>query len=297
MRSVILVGVAIVVLGTPFRAQTRDAAAVLADMRQALGGPAVLDGIHAFAVRGTVRENRGGHSNSMSLDVSVVLPDHYLEVRRDWRSGGPMPLDITYYSGFRGDTLIRRTEANIPFPPDPGPNTPAAIAQRELAITLKNKQKFARLALILFGRAFSSYPLQFDLLGAMQSDGRKIEVIEATAADGYKMRLSVDATTHLPAMISYLAEEPVIVSTRSTVTMRGGEVVSRSDAPMPAVPSTAALPKVEQSMVPSEFKPQDGANWPRRLKESVAGKVVQDVDFGRFRVNPSIDLKRFDIGR
>jgi hypothetical protein len=57
------------------------------------------------------------------------------------------------------------------------------------------------------------------------------------------------------------------------------------------------LPKVEQSMVPSEFKPQDGVTWPRRLKEFVAGKVVRDVDFGKFRVNPSIDLKRFDIGR
>jgi hypothetical protein len=297
MRSVILIGLAIVVLGTPFGAQTRDAAAVLAEMRQALGGAAVLDGINSFSVRGTVRENRGGHSNSMSLDLSVVLPDHYLEVRRDSRSGGPMPLDITYYSGFRGDTLIRRTDANIPFPPDPGPNNPAAIAQRELAITLKNKQKFARLALILFGRAFTSYPLQFNLLGATQWDGRMVEVLEATAADGYKMRLSVDATTHLPAMISYLAEEPVIVSTSSTVTMRGGQVVSRSDGPMPAVPSTAGLPKVEQSMVPSEFKPQDGVNWPRRLKESVAGKVVTDVDFGKFRVNPTIDLKRFDIGR
>jgi hypothetical protein len=297
MRNLILVVAVLVVLGAPFRAQTRDAAAILADLRQALGGAAVLDGINSFSVRGTLRQNRGGRSRSLSLELSVVLPDHYLEVRRDWQSGGPMPVDITYYRGFRGDTLIRRTDANIPFPPDPGPNTPAAIAQRELAITLKNKQEFARLSLVLFGRAFSGYPLQFDFLGAAQLDGRPIEVIEATAADGYKMRLSVDATTHLPAMISYLAEEPVLVSTSSTVTMRGDQVVSRSDGPMPFVPSTAGLPKVEQSIVPSEFKLQDGVNWPRRLKEFVAGKVVRDVDFGKFRINPTINLKRFDVGR
>ena len=149
-------------------AQARDAASILREMRTALGGDAALDAITSFTVNGTVRQTAGGFAKSLSIELSVLLPDHFLDVRRDRSSAGPMAVDISYYRGFRGDTLIRHTDSTIPFPPDPWPQTPAVVAQREREITLGNKQEFARLILVLFGRSFSGCELQFSCLGVEQ---------------------------------------------------------------------------------------------------------------------------------
>jgi len=278
-------------------AQPRDAASVLREMRAALGGEAALDAIKSFTVRGSIKQTAGGFTKQLSIDLSVLLPDHFLDVRRDWNSAGPMPVDITYYRGFRGDTLIRRTDSTMPFPPDPWPQTPAVIAQREREMTLRNKEDFARLVLILFGRSFSGYVLQFAYLGAEQREGRTIEVLEATGTDRYRMRLSVDAATHLPAMIEYLAGQGVMVSTSSRVAVRGNEVVSQTPVSPPAPVDTTGLPMVEHRLVPSNFKVQGGLNWPHRLTVTVGADVVSQMDLGAFRLNPKLDARRFDIGR
>ncbi len=158
IRAAALFVTLIIVLGSRFQAQTpvsaRDGAAVLADMRQALGGAAALDAITTLSVRGTVRHTMGRVTKNFSTEFSFLLPDRFLEVRRDTDNSGPMPIDITYYNGFRGDTVIRRTDSNIPMPPDPVPSTAAAAAQRERRLLLFQKQEFARISLILFGRAF-----------------------------------------------------------------------------------------------------------------------------------------------
>lgn len=276
--------------------QPRDAASVLGEMRAALGGDAVLDAIKSFTVGGSVRQTAGGFTRSLSIDLSVLLPDHFLDVRRDSDSAGPRAVEITYYKGFRADTLIRRTDSNIPFPPDPWPQTPAVVAQREREITLANKQAFARLALLLFGRSFDGYPLDFAYLGAEQRDGRAIDVLEATAADGYRMRLSVDAATHLPVLIVHLAPQGVMVSTSSKVAVRGNEVVSQTPSSFPHI-DISGLPMVEQQLTPSYFKVQDGVTWPHRLSETVGTEVVSRMDLGRFRLNPKLEPKRFDIAR
>ena len=83
----------------------------------------------------------------------------------------------------------------------------------------------------------------------------------------------------------------------STMTMRGNQVVSQGHSPMPAAPSMAGLPRIEQRILPSDFKMQDGLNWPRKLREEANGKVVASLDLGKFKINPSINPKRFDVGR
>ncbi len=139
--------------------------------------------------------------------------------------------------------------------------------------------------------------MQFTNSGITQVNGRNVEVVEASAADGYKMQLSVDAATHLPVAITYFAEQPVTFSTSSTVKMQGGRVVSQSDSPMPNAPAPGSLPMVEQRLVPSDFKLQDGLNWPRKLREETGGKVVSSIDLGKFQINPSIKPSRFEVGR
>ena len=132
------------------RAQSRDAAAVLSDMRQALGGAAVLDGIRTLSIQGTSTRRFDGRGRPNDLEILAILPDHYLQIRRDHGSPGPIDSRATYYNGFRPGARIRRTDASIPFPEPPGPNTPEAIAARERVAALHLRQEFARLALVLF---------------------------------------------------------------------------------------------------------------------------------------------------
>lgn len=298
MRVVSLVVLAFSTIGLQFQAQTRDAAAVLAEMRQALGGAATLDAITSLSVRGTVRQTIDRFTKNFSTEFFFVLPDRFLEVRRDTGGDAPVPLDITYYNGFRGDTPIRRTDSSEPMPPDPVPGTPAVAAQWERALLLVKKQVFARVSLILFGRAFDSYPMQFDYVGVNLVDGRNVDVIEASAADGYKMRLSVDAVTHLPVAISYLAAQPFVFTTSSIVTVQDGRVTSESgSSPLPKAPAPGSLPIVEHRLVPSNFRLQDGLNWPRKFREEIGGKVVSSTDLGKFQINPSIKPSRFEVGR
>jgi len=116
-----LVFLATCVVAADGQAPAGDAAAILRDMRAALGGDAVLGAVNAFSADGDVRETFDGRSKTLSIELSVLLPDHVLDVRRDVDMSSPRTIDITYYRGFRGDTLIRRTVSTIRFPPTPGP--------------------------------------------------------------------------------------------------------------------------------------------------------------------------------
>jgi hypothetical protein len=279
------------------QAAARDATAVLRETRAALGGDAALDAVKAFTVSGTAARTADGFTKTLSLDLSVLLPDHYLNVRHDRDLAGPLEIDITYFAGFRGDTLIRRTDSSIPFPTDPWPQVPAEIARRERTMLQAQRQEFARLALVLFGRSFPSYDLQFGYVGTESADGRVVDMVDASSADGYRMRLLVDAATHLPSAVIYHAPREVTVAVQSTVTTKGDRVVSQSSpGAVPAVDPNG-LPLVEHRVVPSDFKTQDGLTWPRRLTDTVSPREFSRIDFGKFRLNPKLDPKRFDVGR
>lgn len=274
-------------------AQSRDAAAVLSDMRRALGGDAVLDGVRTLSIQGTATRTFNGRGRPNDLEILAIVPDHYLEIRRDQGSPGPIDTRVTYYNGFRPGATIRRTDANITFPPPPGPNTPEAIAERERIGALHVRQEFARLSLVLFGRAFDTYPLDFSYVGRAQEDGRTYEVVDAKAVDGYVMRLAVDQQTHLPAVLSWMAQAEVMTTTTSTVMTRNGEVVNRRDDPPPSMP--AGPPQMAmRKLVISEFKTEEGLTWPRAFKET-SPVVSQDTTIRRIRINPKLEPRRFDI--
>jgi hypothetical protein len=301
----IVFGLAWLLAVGPTPAQTQDAGAVLAAMRAALGGESVLDTVRTFSVSGSLNETSGSFTKSFSVELLAMLPDHFLTIRRDFQSSGPLQIDITYYGGFRGAEVIRHTESNIPFPPDPGPQTPEAIAKRREGLLLKRQREFARLVLLLFGKSVASYPLQFSGAGRETVEtvgGRSVDVIDARAADDHVMRLHIDAATHLPVFVAWQDAEPVVFTTSlsSQVTTRGGQVVSQAPpAGAPPVPDLASLsPRfVTWKVVPTDFRNQNGVNWPRRIQVVIDDKVNEDMRLGSFRLNPKIDPRRFNIGK
>lgn len=294
-------------------AQAVDPDAVLAAMRIALGGDATLTSVQTMSARGSVTETHAGRSRSLSVEIFALRPDQFMTVRRDSQSAGPMPIDITYYSGFRGDRVIRRTDSNIPFPPDPTPQTPQAIADRQMRGLMLARQEFARLSLVLFGGWTSSYPLTFSLLGTAKVDDRSGNVVEARGVDGFVIKLVVDAATNLPLAIEWQAPPVVVTSTTSTVAVRApvsgagrggavpmgpGTIVGASPPPpLPAGDPTAGLPLVTKRQTFSDFKVEGGLNWPRRFRTMIGTDIGEDMRIGSYQINPKFDAKKFDVER
>ena len=272
--------------------QARDADTVLREMRAALGGEAALDAIKTLSVSGSQIHRLGGRNHETGLELFVMLPDHYLTVTRDSAMlPGPttMSIDTTNYSGFRGDVLIRRTDSSFPVPPDPEPD----------AVQLQsNKRRFARIALALFAKGFAAET--FSYVGPETIDKQAMEVIEMREANGFAVRLYVNTATHLPALIAWQAPPPMVFTATmtSTATVRGGQVVSQTP---PVIESQGAQPTpggdVLWRTVFSDYKLQDGLNWPHRLTTTVGDKPTDEMRLGKFKLNPKIDARRFDIRR
>ena len=305
-RAVLVIGVVWYVLAAAPIAQQKDAAAVLAEMRQALGGAATLDGVKTFSISGSRTLNTPAGSRRLSLELVAMLPDHFLEVRRD-SPGGPVPIDIVYYNGLAGSRVIRKTDASgLTFPETKYvDNSPAAIAAREKVALLGQARAYARLLLVLTGAPTSVYQLQFSYVGVEQAEGKSYDVIDATGPDGITCRLHVDAVTHLPAMLTWLEELPYVVSTTSVVTttsvvkvpsgsMPPGLPPTPPSVPAPQPTSTARRGMGQSRWLLRDFKVQEGVNWPRVIEEEFDGKT-EEIRLGRIKINPKLDAKRFDI--
>jgi hypothetical protein len=237
-------------------------------------------------------------SRRLALEWFAILPDHFLEVRRDSFSG-PISHDIVYYTGIAGTRPIRKTHSTLPMPePRFADNSPEAVAARERAMVLQRTQAFARLVFAWYGTATSAYPMQFAHLGQEQAEGKTYDVVEASALDGFRCRLHVDSTTHLPAMLTWMDEIPHVVTMTSSsmVTTRNGQVVGQTP---PANSGTPVIPEGNRGMAPrrwlfKDFKVQDGIKWPRVIEEEFEGKT-EEIRLGRVKINPEIEARKFDV--
>lgn len=239
----LLAAVALQSVSTAAQAPQRDAAAVLAEAREALGGEKRLSAVKNFLVTGRTRQVRGDSLVPIEFEIAAELPDKF--VRKDEipaQESGPTS------AGFNGDELIQLPVAATPTPPPGmgragGPATPPTPAQLEAMRKTRVdavKQDFVRLTLGMFAGSFSSYPLTFTYVGQAEAPQGKADVLEAKAPPNFTVRLFVNSQTHLPIMVSWQA--PV----RPTPPGRGGPPsfppgASASQGP-PGPPATQGPP-------------------------------------------------------
>jgi len=192
---------------SPAQAPAKDANAILAQAREALGGEKRLSAVKSFVATGRTRQVRGDNLVPIEFEISVELPDKY--VRKDEipaQESGPTS------SGFNGNDLIQLPVPVAPVPPGgegraggpPAPN-PAQLEAMKTARVSAVKQDFVRLTLGMFAGSFSSYPLTFTYVGQAEAPQGKADVIELKAAPNFTARLFVNSETHLPIMVSWQA--------------------------------------------------------------------------------------------
>jgi hypothetical protein len=289
----------------PPAGQSGDATAVLSAARAAMGGDAALDAISTLTVNGSWNMDLPPAPLSKSIDVSYQAPDRFMRVARRSMNVGPpgamaQTFVITEYSGFNGATPIQDIHApGAPFPVwipgGPEPTTPADIAAARERTLRFAKMFYVRMMLPLFAASPPASPLTFTLEGQAPVGTAAADVVAARGADG-EWKLFIDTVSRLPVKLTWQAHPIVTFSTSSIVTTnQRGDVLSQSPPQQPPPVPTTGLPLVEWATTISEYKKVDGLLWPHRMTTTVDGRKHEEMRFRRFRLNPDINPRTFEI--
>jgi len=290
-----------------------------------------------------------GTSTESDFEVAIELPDRFMRREVVVNMGN---MSIYRNSGFNGDGVINEIDAppqlaggggNVVMFRSAGPGgatftsgpggagiagTPATPEQQEAArraALIGAKQDYARMALGMFAKSPAAYPLTMTFAGQAESPDGKADVVEVKGEGDFTARLFIDATTHLPLMLSWMAKEPLTMS-RSTTSGPGGATTmvigGGGGGVTTAAPAGQALrgnmtPEerdkllkqleeqqkeaeakrrvVEYRLFYGDYRAVDGVQLPHRLQRSVDGKPAEEVTFDKVKVNAKIDAKKFTV--
>ena len=274
--------------------------AALADARTALGGDASLNAVTSLVVAGALTKYIAPGGTPADVEFDYVLPAQYVRIERRVTSRGPLgSFTITDWHGLDGDTLINRTEApgaTIPVViPGPQPQTQQEADALHARLLNNQRRAFARFALPLFATPFAVYPVTFTPSAASSSHEIAFDV---AGTDGFTFQFALDATTHLPARISWMGRPIVTVTTSSMATISGRDGTVRSTPPtgIPAGDPTTGMPDVPWQLSIGDYRAERGLTWPHRLTTTVDGKPYEDIKISKYRINEKIDPKKFKAG-
>ena len=328
-------------VGAYERAQAQadaKAAAVVAEMRKALGGEQKIAGVKGLSLRADYRRELsmgpgggggattfvmmgpggaqgGGQQTTGKIEIDLDLPDKYLRI-----DTGSEAFGMTRTEGF---------EAARPFleivPNSPGMritvDSPATDPARAKAALKRSQTDLARLYLGLTGGTQPGFAATYSFAGQAESPDGKADIIDVTGPDDFKVRLFVDAETHLPLMLTYMEPEPRIITRtmRDGAGGRGGStgpVVAPGGAAPAHNTSMAGLtpeqreeiekqrreaeatpPKlVEYTLFFSDYRKVDGVQLPHRIARGTGAKTTEEWDITSYKVNPAFKADRFKVG-
>lgn len=317
VQSVLLVALAAqaVIIG-----QGSEVSRVLAGVRAALGGEEKLAAVRTVAVEGrTTRSRADGSSSATDFEWYMELPDKF--VRQDvFAQLGPTQL--TRRAGFNGGEVIEEMDAppsmggNVmimrPGGPTPGGQaTPEQVEAQKRATLLANRRDFTRLALGMFGTAFPVYPVEFAYGGQAESPDGKADILDVKHPDGFTARLFVDATSHLPLMLTWMDKEPLRMQmggrpggAGNVQVMGGGHGQAapdperlRQEMEQRMKEAEASRKTVEYRIFYAEYRNVNGVRLPSRIQRMVDGVPSEEHSLDEIKVNGKIDAGKFKVSR
>jgi hypothetical protein len=281
-----LAAIVCLAMSAPAVAQSpsQDAApAAISAAREALGGEKKLTAVRSIVATGRTRQVRGDNLVPIEFEIAIELPDKY--VRKDEipaQESGPTT------SGFNGETLL---QFPVPSPPparaggSPPPTQEqlAAVARMRLANV---RQDFARLMLGLFAGTPASYPVAFSYVGKAEAPQGKADVLDVKGVAGpgaFAARLFINDATHLPIMLTWAAPPP---------SGRGGPP---SPPGSPGTPARQGQPTPPESRLYfADYREVSGLQLPFRIRRALGADTVEETTFDGFKINGTIDPKKFE---
>ena len=184
-----------------------QAAKVLADMRQALGG-AKVEQVKGLTLEGPFRREMGQRQMEGTIVLTLAGPDRMHKSEENEFPGGMTVeriqalagesawMDVQNRGGMGGGMQIQMRNG-----PPGAPNDPAE-AERRMATMLRGEMQRYMLALLASPAGEVTYA------GVAESPDGKADTLEMKDARGQTLRLFVDQTTHLPLMLAYSEVRP-----------------------------------------------------------------------------------------
>ena len=270
------------------------AAALVARLRQSLGGEAKLASIKGLSFESDMRRVMPGEGSEpgpeMAGEVAFDLadPKHYLYIDSFSPMSGMPPISIG--SGIDGDTQwagpISAPTAGVIIRAG-GNDDPARLRARL-------ERDMTRLSVALL--AGSNVPgVTFTYGGTAESPDGKAEVLMVSGPGGFNAKLFLDEKTARPMMLVY-QEIP-----RRMAMQRGGPRPSappppgHGDGPNGTSPGTApAVPELKEAqMFLSDYKTEDGLAVPRSITIKVQDGPTEEWTVQKIRINPTFGADHF----
>jgi hypothetical protein len=312
------------------------AAAIMADVRKALGGEQKLAAIKGLSLRANYRREQGampmggggatvmmfagpggpggpGGQTSGTIEIDVEFPERYL--RSDIGSAG---FALTRTEGFDGTRPFLEIVPNSPGMRIQADN-PAADPARARAALKRSNADLARLLLGLTGATQPGFAVTYKYGGDAESPDGKAHIIDVAGPDDFKARLFVDTETKLPLMLTYM--EPEVRTVTRMMTGGAPPAAQHGGAGTPGAPGQTATrvqdltpeqraeiekarkeaeatpPKlVEQRLFFADYRKVDGISLPHHIARGSAAKTTEEWDVTSYKVNPAFKADRFRVG-
>jgi hypothetical protein len=264
---------------TPGRSD-EAARTILRQARDALGGEAALGSIRGF--RGVGRTSRvlGPMRVAGEVELHVALPDRY--VRIDRLTFGTMTSEMA--GGFNGSALIQRARGPDGLRLDVAGALPHGAQALAPADALTGMRQEAALMLLGFlSASVDFHPLDFVYAGAAESAEGEAQAIDITGLHGLRARFFIDARSHLPLFVSWLAP-----NVASAVPSLG------STPPAAMLALLESLQPVEHRIYFGDFRTVGAIRWPFRIRRSIAAQPTEELRFDAFTLNPVANARVFD---
>ena len=276
-------------------ARTR-AAELISKAREAIGGDAKLKSLQGLYASGSYRRVLGDREMAGEVEYEILLPDRIRRVE----TLSPMPgMEMTRIDVLNGLQVWSDSQTNggggggMMMIRRPGAENPQAQAAYEASV----RADFARQMLGLLLTTIPSIPLNLTYAGEAESPDGRADVLDVTGPNKLAAQLFLDQKSHRPLMLAYKGILPRVV-TRTFDGPAGGkrdlekhaQDLEKDEREMKSAPP----PEVAMQISYEDYRSIGGLELPHRITRSTEGKVTEEVEFKKFKLNPSLKPSSFE---
>jgi hypothetical protein len=177
------------------------------------------------------------------------------------------------------------------------------------------KQDFVRVALGMFAASFSSFPVTFSYAAIAEAPQGKADVLDVKGEGTFGLRFFINSETRLPIMVSWntpptsvivlVPGQPPPASIAPGAVVVTGPPAPAANAPKEetdtyakeviALRAKAQATPVEHRLYFADYRDVDGVRFPFRLRRAIGTETTEETTFDRFRINPRIDARKFEV--
>jgi len=273
-------------------ARTR-AAELISKAREAIGGDAKLKSLQGLYASGTYRRVLGDREMSGEVEYEIMLPDH---IRRT-ETLSPVPgMEITRVDVLNGTQVWSDSQTGggggggMVMIRQAGGENPQAQTAYEAAV----RADFARQMLGLLVTTIPTIPLTLSYVGEAEAPDGRADVIDVSGPEKLAGQFFLDQKSHRPLMLSYKGRLPRVVMRTFDGPAGHKDDIEKRTKEIEKDASDAAPREVEMQISYEDYRNVGGIELPHRMTRSSAGKVTEQVEFKKFKLNPPLKPSNFE---